>query len=194
MNIINSRKNWLSQATDETSSNDARNILRDASTRGGLVARFQMKRNMDKALVGLADEATDVLISSKREELRFRAQIELDRVKKQAIADSMADTADIEREIVRMTVEVKNYLDEFVQENCVRIYELECKRLAGVEKAIENGQMLPDRLHEARQRLASSTTEHVQSVEAVAQRMIENLGARLSRALNLDDATKLGRT
>ena len=189
MNILVNRGNWLKQATESGASNEAREVLQQASNRGGFLTRLRIKRELNVAHVDLARDAIDVLINNKREELRYRAQIELDRAKKQAVADSLADTAQIEREIIRMTTEVMQYLDEMVQGNRERIWEAEMKRITAAEKAVANGQMSPERLQEARQRLSGQASALMDRIEAMAERVIENLGARLSRALSLGNAS-----
>ena len=190
MKQIMKRGSWLKEATDSRLPTDAKEVLMRAAKGGSLLTRFRIKRELDAAHVELSRDAIDVLINNKREELRFRAQIELDRAKKQAVADSLADTADIEREIVRMTTEVMHYLDEMVQSNRERIWQAEFKRLKAAEAAVARGEMAESRLEEAKQRLADQTTALIERIEAMADRMIENLGERLSRALSLETTSR----
>jgi hypothetical protein len=179
-------RNWLSATTQAkpTTPSTVGDVLGDAARRGGLLARWQVRKAVDGAYVELSREAVGVLFYNKREELKHRAALELDRSKKHTIAESLAETATIEKAIVEMTNTVFHELDEMVYANHKVIYGREAARMDELEKSVAAGRMSADRLDDARGRLQVAVSDHLVRVEGMAERLIENLGERWRRTLN----------
>ncbi len=185
-------RNWLASRDTTERPATVTAVLEDARTHGNLLDNWRIRREIGRATVGLSKDAIDILFDKKREELKFRADLALDRAKKQAIAESLEATAEIEHQISRMTTEVKFTIDDMVNEARNTAYAKEAIRIRELKDAAEGGAILPERLERATQVVSDNTTDMVDRLQGMAGRLIENLGIRLGEALSLNNGNDGG--
>ena len=85
---------------------DVGSLVGEARRAGGIIASWRLSKQVNNEIVQSVGEAIAAHFAARREEMGFRIVLMLDNAKKQLIADSLVDTAAIEREIVRMTQDV----------------------------------------------------------------------------------------
>jgi predicted ATPase len=176
---------WLVRREDIAPSTTIPGVISDVRQHGNFIDRWRIDRNVSRGMVALAQDGLDLVLEKKKEELRFRADLALDRAKKQAIAESLEVTAEIEHEISRMTMQVKFEIDEMVNDARNAIYAKEAVRKRELEAAVARGDMLQERLDEANRVVSDGATAMVDRMHAMADHLVENLGRRLGKALSL---------
>lgn len=179
-------RNWLSSLNQPSAvpTGTVTEILHESSRKGGVIAQWKIRKSVNSAHVALANEAVQAMLQNATEVLRHRAALELDQTKKRAIAESLTETAVIEKAIVEMTNQVFHELDAMVHANHLVIYSREQARIDELAKLVAAGQMSEQRLDDACERLRARVADHLVRVEGMAERLIDNMGERWRRTLN----------
>lgn len=159
------------------------NLVTQARNAGGLLAGWRIGRVVNSESVGLVAEAVRAHFAAKREELIFRADLALDEAKKRAMAENLADTAIIEREIARMTADIIRDLIDVQLDAAKEAAFAEVRRIRELEAARNKGDITERRFEIDVRRIEQCTDEVREKAEAVVSRVVDNIGQRLDSAL-----------
>lgn len=154
-------------------------LVRQAGAVGGWRARLKMQSMVNAHGVEVIAEALAAHFAARREEIRLRAELALDSAKKRAVADQIADISTIEREIQRMTNDAMREVSACGVDAAQDAAREEARRFAELRAALERGEIAQARFE--------SQSRRVEAADAVAQRVLQNLAARLDAALSLPD-------
>jgi len=169
-------------APQRESANPA-DLVRQASEAGGWRARWRVQGTISAESVALVAEAVRVHFAAKRDELMFRTSLLLDSAKKRAIAEQIADVSVIEREIMRMTQEAMRDVAVARNDEARDAALDEMRRVRELSAALERGEVSQRRFDSEVRRIERTTTDIVEKVEALGERVLANLGERLNAAL-----------
>lgn len=165
---------------------DATAIVNAAQKVGGVVAGWRARRAISRETGHLLAEGLKAHFRAKHEELLFRTALALDSAKKRAIADSIADTSLIEREIAHITSQIIVDLMAHVGDTRESAAFEEVRRIERLEQALTKRQITEARFHKEVDAVTRRADDIADKAEAVAQRVIENIGERLAAALRVD--------
>lgn len=158
-------------------------MLDQVQKTGGLMARWRISRAVNAESVGMMQDVIGHHIAAKRDEWVFRISLNLDEAKKHAMADNMARVTDIDREISRITAETINVIETDVFSVKRQAMQEEVSREAELKALLDAGRIAPHRHEVAVKDIQQATDRICASTEAIAEKLIQNLGRRLDAAL-----------
>jgi hypothetical protein len=186
-NIFTPKATGANDLITNVTGSEITTLIRQARLRGGVLASWRMQRTADSRHVALVEQALEVLFEKKRDELHFRAQLALDAAKKRAVADGMADVSRIEREITRMTAALDDELTKAALDVEREAAREEVRRIRDAKEALARSEITEARFQRQLESIERRTDEVSDRAQAVALRVIENLGERLAAALRLSE-------
>ncbi|MFZ5834777.1 MAG: hypothetical protein ACOY2B_05245 [Pseudomonadota bacterium] len=166
-----------------TKGGDVMALVSQARHAGGFLAGWRIGRVVNGESIELVAEAVRAHFAAKREELIFRTDLALDEVKKRAMAENLADTAIIEREIARMTADIIRELIDVRLDAAREAAFAEVRRIRELEAARAKGEVTERRFEAVLRQIEQCTDDICDKAEAVVARVIENIGQRLDAAL-----------
>lgn len=158
-------------------------LVNQARRAGGVIAGWRIAMAGNKHGVKLVQETMEQYFVARRAEMEYSLALGLDAAKKRLIANNLQDTAVIEREIARMTAVLTEELKNQVLDVARNAALDEVKRVRELEAAMSRGEITKQRFEKEVARIESATDQIGDRAQAVAERVIVNLGERLEAAL-----------
>lgn len=158
-------------------------LIEAAGAAGGTLAAFKLGRAARGENAALIAETLRAYFAAQREMLVFRTQLALDDAKKRAIANNIRATAMIEQEISRMTSEVIVALAGQVGDTREAAAYEEVNRIERLTEALQAKRITQRRYDLEVAAIEARADEIGEKAQAVADRVIENIGERLAAAL-----------
>lgn len=148
-----------------------------------LLATWRMQRTADAKNTELLTHNLEVIFEAKRKEVEHEVSLILDFRKKAALANHLADTAVLDKELVRW---VRANMDDTMKEKieaAKHAARLELATFQDFSQMLARGEITEARFQQVCKKNEEDTDKYLSDIDAMTQQVIENLGEQLGNTL-----------
>lgn len=144
-----------------------------------ILAAWRMQRSVDTKNVELLNHGLDLIFSAKRKEIEHSIALQLDYRKKAALADHLADTAAVDKQIVAT---VQGIMEDLIEEKMTAAKQAARREHASyvdLQAMHARGEITDARFQQMVSKNEEDTERHISAIDAMTDEVVKNLGQRL---------------